>query len=125
MDAKSACCRAASCKRVLIEEGKKAAAEGRLAAALRKYETAMVTLPEVRREAGTLRGEERAAHGGSEKGRFVSTHDDVSEFRHFLQIVAVWMEANRKTPYPARWYYSRLCYSADLSQTATTKSAHI
>eukprot|EP00904_Undaria_pinnatifida_P007154 jgi/Undpi1/3569/HiC_scaffold_16.g06941.m1 len=32
--------------RVLIEEGKKAAAEGRLAAALRKYETAMVTLPE-------------------------------------------------------------------------------
>lgn len=35
-------------QRVLIEEGKKAAAEGRLAAALRKYETAMVTLPEVR-----------------------------------------------------------------------------
>ncbi|CAM9905453.1 unnamed protein product [Hapterophycus canaliculatus] len=32
--------------RVLIEEGKKAAAEGRLSAALRKYETAMVTLPE-------------------------------------------------------------------------------
>eukprot|EP00903_Cladosiphon_okamuranus_P006641 g6485.t1 len=32
--------------RVLIEEGKKAAAEGRLAAALRKYETAMVTLPQ-------------------------------------------------------------------------------
>ena len=34
---------------MLIEEGKKAAVEGRLAAALRKYETAMVTLPEVRR----------------------------------------------------------------------------
>ena len=40
-------------QRVLIEEGKKAAAEGRLAAALRKYETAMVTLPEVgEREGG-------------------------------------------------------------------------
>lgn len=33
--------------RVLVEEAKKAAVEGRLAAALRKYETAMVTLPEV------------------------------------------------------------------------------
>ncbi|CAN0418441.1 unnamed protein product [Pylaiella littoralis] len=32
--------------RVLIEEGKKAAEEGRLVAALRKFETAMVTLPE-------------------------------------------------------------------------------
>lgn len=41
-------------KRVLIEEGKKAAAEGRLAAALRKYETAMVTLPEVRDHQVTL-----------------------------------------------------------------------
>lgn len=32
----------------MIEEAKRAAAEGRLAAALRKYETAMVTIPEVR-----------------------------------------------------------------------------
>lgn len=35
--------------RVLITEGKEAASEGRLAAALRNYETAMVTLPEVRK----------------------------------------------------------------------------
>lgn len=36
-----------SSNRILIEEGKNAVSEGRIAAALRKYETAMVTLPEV------------------------------------------------------------------------------